>query len=79
MAIIGLKIAILALKTAMDLSKNIFSKKLYYIVWNHPFYDIVLYLPVSEMANGLKMVILGLKMAILDLKMALDIFENTFI
>ena len=55
------------------------SKKLYYRVWNHQFYNNILYLPVSEMSNGLKMAILGFKIASLDSKMAMDIFENNFI
>ena len=50
----GPKMAILDLKMAIDLSKKYFllinSEKLYYEVWNHPFWYIIYYLSVSQMS-----------------------------
>ena len=83
MAILGLAMAILDLKTAMDLSKNIFiwlaAKICTMESWIIHFWYIFLYFPVSEMSKGPKNGHFGLKMAILDLKTAMDLSKNIFI
>ena len=82
-AILDLKMTILDLKMAMDLSKNI-------LIWSTAksctvgsgiiHFDILFNNFMSpKCTKGPKMAILGLKMAILDLKMAMDHFKNIFI
>ena len=83
MAILGLQMAILDLKMAMDLSKNIF-------IWSaakscnmvHGIIHLTIlfntFLSI-KCQKGPKMAISGLEMAILELKMAMDLSKNIFI
>ena len=82
-AILGLKMTILYLDMAMDLSKNSFiwsTAKSCTMVHRINHFNILFNTFLSlKCQKGPKMAISDLKMAILDLKMAKDLSKNTFI